>query len=80
MYMVLNAVCLVAGIAVIKHLTLELSEPVIVLFRHLLALMFFGPSIWRAGFAFLRTPALAARAAELGGYGVAMAGEVRYAR
>ncbi len=62
MYMILNAVCLVAGIAVIKHLTLELPEPVIVLFRHLLALMFFGPSIWRAGFVFLRTQRLGTHA------------------
>ncbi len=55
LYMMLNAVCLVAGIAMIKQLTGEIPDPVIVLFRHLLALVFFGPSIWRAGFAFLRT-------------------------
>jgi drug/metabolite transporter (DMT)-like permease len=62
LYMLMRGACLVAGISIIKHLTRELPEPVIVLFRHLLALAFFGPQIWRAGFAFLRTNRLGGHA------------------
>lgn len=62
LYMVLNGACLVAGISMIKHLTAELPEPVLVLMRHVVALAFFGPQIWRAGFAFLRTKRVGAHA------------------
>lgn len=53
--MLLAGACMVGGISIIKHLTADLPEPVIVLFRHLLALVFFGPQLWRAGLGFLRT-------------------------
>jgi drug/metabolite transporter (DMT)-like permease len=55
LYMLMAGACLVAGISIIKHLAADLPEPVIVLFRHALALVFFGPQLWRAGFAVLRT-------------------------
>ena len=40
---------------------------------------YFRPAL-QTLFAFLRTPALAVRAAKMGGYDVAATGQVRYAR
>lgn len=60
LYMLIAGASLVAGISIIKHLAADLPEPVIVLFRHVLALAFFGPQLWRAGFAFLRTQRIGA--------------------
>ena len=55
MFMLLNAACLVAGVAIIRVLGRELPEPVIVLFRFLFALAFFAPSILRGGGELLAT-------------------------
>jgi drug/metabolite transporter (DMT)-like permease len=60
LHMLMAGAALVAGISIIKHLAADLPEPVIVLFRHVLALLFFGPRIWRAGLAFLGTRRLGA--------------------
>jgi len=48
-FMLLNAGCLVMGVAIIRMLGRDLPEPVIVLFRFLFALAFFAPSVLRAG-------------------------------
>jgi drug/metabolite transporter (DMT)-like permease len=55
MFMLLNAACLVAGVAIIRVLGRELPEPVIVLFRFLFALAFFAPSMLRGGGGLLAT-------------------------
>ena len=55
MFMLLNAACLVAGVALIRVLGRDLPEPVIVLFRFLFALAFFAPSILRGGGELLAT-------------------------
>jgi len=55
MFMLLNAACLVAGVAIIRVLGRDLPEPVIVLFRFLFALAFFAPSILRGGGGLLAT-------------------------
>lgn len=55
LYMLTSAACLVAGLAAIKYVTRELPDPVAVFFRHLIAVLFFGPMIWRGGLALLRT-------------------------
>ena len=55
MFMLLNAACLVAGVAIIRVLGRDLPEPVIVLFRFLFALAFFAPSILRGGGELLAT-------------------------
>lgn len=55
MFMLLNAACLVAGVAIIRVLGRDLPEPVIVLFRFLFALAFFAPSMLRGGGGLLAT-------------------------
>lgn len=55
MFMLLNAACLVAGVAIIRVLGRDLPEPVIVLFRFLFALAFFAPSMMRGGGGLLAT-------------------------
>jgi drug/metabolite transporter (DMT)-like permease len=55
MFMLLNAACLVAGVALIRVLGRDLPEPVIVLFRFLFALAFFAPSMLRGGGGLLAT-------------------------
>lgn len=62
MFMLLNAACLVAGVAIIRVLGRELPEPVIVLFRFLFALAFFAPSMMRGGGGLLATRRPAAHA------------------
>ncbi|MFM8679243.1 MAG: DMT family transporter [Alphaproteobacteria bacterium] len=61
-FMLLNAGCLVVGVAIIRMLARDLSEPVIVLFRFLFALAFFAPSILRGGGRLLATRRLGAHA------------------
>lgn len=55
MFMLLNAACLVTGVAIIRVLGRDLPEPVIVLFRFLFALAFFAPSMLRGGGGLLAT-------------------------
>ena len=61
-WMVMSAVALVIGISIIKWLTAELPEPVLVLFRFGFALVFFGPSLRAHGFGLLLTHRLGGHA------------------
>ena len=62
LHMILSAVSLVTGIAIIRMLTAYLPEQVIVLSRFALALVFFGPSLGAIGVGVLRTRRLGAHA------------------
>lgn len=62
LWMILSAISLVIGISIIKRLTADLPEPVLVLARFGFALAFFGPSLGRHGFGLLRTRRLGGHA------------------
>lgn len=62
LYMLLNGVTMVIGLTLIKHVTRELPDPVVVFFRHLLAAFCFAPILWRSGRTLLRTDRLASHA------------------
>ncbi len=55
MFMLLNAACLVVGVAIIRMLGRDLPEPVIVLFRFAFALAFLAPAMLRGGGRLLAT-------------------------
>jgi len=55
LFMLLSCACIVTSVSMIKILAEDLPEPVIVLFRFLIALLFCAPALWRGGAALLRT-------------------------
>ena len=55
MFLIVAVLCFTAAFGVIKQLTLELSEPVIGVFRSIFALIFFVPLLVRKGIGFLKT-------------------------
>jgi drug/metabolite transporter (DMT)-like permease len=54
-YLIIAVLCFTAAFSIIKQLTLELSEPVIGLFRSLFALVFFLPMLVQKGVSFFKT-------------------------
>lgn len=54
-FMLLAGASLVASVAIIRMLAAQLPEQVVVLFRFLFALAFFGPSVLRGGAGLMRT-------------------------
>ncbi len=55
LYLIIAVLCFTLAFSVIKQLTLELSEPVIGLFRSLFALIFFLPMLAQKGIGFFKT-------------------------